>query len=84
MPHSARMRPITEQDGTKQPVGYWSKTVAKPRIKLAVTHKECLAVVCAFLILRTRLPLSRVTVRTDHEQVKCLLTLVEATCKPAC
>lgn len=62
-----------------QRTGYWSSTLANPKMKRAKTHKECLAVVSAILILHSCLYRSRFTIKTDLEEFKCLLTMTETT-----
>lgn len=58
------------EEGTLQPVGYWSSTQSEPEKKLETTLKECVVVVGAVLLLRLYQEGSRIIVRTDHEQLK--------------
>lgn len=58
--------PQQRPDRHDKPIGYWSVTLRNTEKKLATTHKECLSVVCAVLLLRPRLEENRVTVKTDH------------------
>lgn len=57
-------------DDTNRPIGYWSRTLSDPEKKLSTTHRECLAVVWAVLLLRPCPDGSQFTVRTDHEVLK--------------
>lgn len=55
--------------------------MVEPENKLAKTHEECLAVMCAILFFGIYLEKRQITVRTEHETLKCIHTITETTGK---
>ena len=72
---------LQEQDGDERPkpIGYWSRSLSKSEQNYTTTEQECLAVVWAVLILRPYLEGTEFTIRTDHDSLKLLLNLSDAT-----
>jgi len=54
-------------------VGYWSGSLNAAELNYSTTERECLAVVCASLLLRPYVEGTRFTVRTDHAALKWML-----------
>ena len=63
---------------TPRPIGYWSRTLAPAERNYDTTNKECLAIVWATLTLRPYLEGTRFLIRTDHDALKWLLNLTDA------
>lgn len=59
-------------DEPARAIGYWSKTLNDKEIELTMTPRECFAVVWTVLLSRPYHDGSRLTVRNDHEALKCL------------
>lgn len=72
-----------EEDGKERPIRYLSQTLSDSERKLPTTHEKCLTVVCANLLFQPYLKGSRFTVRTDHEALKRLMAMADASVKLA-
>jgi len=64
-----------------KPLGYWSRSLNKAERNYNTTQRECLAVVWAVLMLRPYLYGTRFTLRTDHESLRWILNLSDASGK---
>ena len=60
-------------DGTRHPVGYWSRSLNNAEKNCSVTEKECLSVVWGCQVLRSYLEGKLFVVYTDHQALKWLL-----------
>ena len=71
---------LQEQEGEKtpNPVGYWSRTLSPAEQNYTTTEQECLAVVWSVLMLRPYLEGQEFTIRTDHDSLKWLMALSDA------
>lgn len=70
---------LRNQDGKIDwPIGYSVRKLGNLEHKLVATNKECPTVALAVLMLRPYLAGSWFTVWTDHEAVKWLMTISEA------
>lgn len=69
--------------GTTRLVGYWSRSLNKAEKAYDTTHRECLAVVWAVLMLRYYLEGARFTIRTNHDALRWILNMADATGKLA-
>lgn len=65
----------------KQPIWYCYRTLKTEERAYETTHRECLAVIWAVLILRSYLKGSRFTIRTDHQALRWILNMSDATGK---
>lgn len=70
-------------EGIGQLGGYWSMTSNGSERKPTTTTKECQTVVCAVILLWTYLKDTILSVRTDHEAQKWLLTMMDISRKSA-
>lgn len=70
-----------QQDGNNRPVGYWSRTLTDKKPELAAKHKERLAVVYIATLLHPYFEGTRFIVRMDHEALRRILTMADATGK---
>ena len=71
---------LQEQDteGDFRPIGYWSRTLNPAERNYTTTERECLAIVWSILMLRPYIEGTRFTVRTDHDSLRWLLNLADA------
>ena len=69
----------TYEDGTRHPIGYWSRTLNAAEKNYSTTERECLAVVWGCQILRPYLEGHHVKIYTDHQPLKWLLGPTDAT-----
>ena len=67
-----------QEDNTLRPVGYWYRTLTKAEKNYSTTEKECLAIVWAVLMLRPYLEGSKFTLRTDHDSLRWIMNLSDA------
>ena len=67
----------TYPDGTRHPLGYWSRTLNPAEKNYTTTEKECLAVVWGCQILRPYLEGSHFRIYTDHQPLKWLLGITD-------
>jgi hypothetical protein len=67
-----------QPDGSKHPIGYWSRGLTGSEKNYSTTEKECLAIVWAVLQLRPYLKGERFVIRTDHHSIRCVLNLSDA------
>lgn len=65
-------------EGPTRLIGYWSTLLSEKKTDLTTTHRECLAVVWAVLMLRSYFKGSPFTVRTEHKALQWLLTASNA------
>lgn len=72
-----------QEDGNNRSIGYWPRTLNEKEQKLVKTHRECLAVIWTLTHLRLCLEGTRFTIPTDHEALRWILSMTEATGKPA-
>ena len=66
-------------DGTRQTLGYWSRTLQAAEKNYSTPEKECLAVVWACGVLRPYLQGAQFVVNTDQSSLRWLLTTTEGT-----
>ena len=67
----------TQADGTRQPIGFWSRSLLPAEKNYSISEKQCLAVVWAVTTLRPYLQGKNVIVHTDHSALRCLLQISE-------
>jgi RNase H-like domain found in reverse transcriptase len=67
-----------QPDGTKKPIGYWSRGLTSAEKNYSTTEKECLAIVWAILHLRPYLEGQKIFIRTDHHSLLWVLNLSDA------
>ncbi|MGH0053304.1 MAG: reverse transcriptase/ribonuclease H family protein, partial [Sphaerochaetaceae bacterium] len=67
----------TYPDGTRKPIGYWSRSWTSAEKTYSVTEKECLAVVYVLLALRPYLIMEKTTVHTDYASLRWLMTITD-------
>jgi len=60
------------------PIGYWSKSLNDAERNYTATERECYSVVWAITILRPYIEGLKFHVRTDHEALRWLMTLTDA------
>ena len=65
------------EDGTRHPIGYWSRSLNSAERNYSATERECLAVVWACQILRPYLEGSTFQIYSDHEALKWLLGITD-------
>ena len=66
-------------DKSLRPIGYYSRTLSDAERNYDTTHRECLAVIWAIMLLRPYLYGTTFTLRTDHDALKWLLNMDSAT-----
>ena len=64
----------THEDGTRHPIGFWSRSLTPAEKKYSVGEKECLAIVWALQILRLYLERKHFRLYTDHQALKWILS----------
>lgn len=69
--------------GTKKPLRYWSRALTRKKRNM-ITHRECLIVEWALLLLGECLGGTQFTVYTDDVPLNGILNLAEAAGKQAC
>ena len=67
-----------DENDVLHPIGYWSRTLTKPEKNYDATHRECLAIVWAVLVLRPYLEGTHFKVRTDHHSLRWIMNLANA------
>jgi hypothetical protein len=67
-----------QPDGSKHPIGYWSRGMKSAENNYSTTEQECLAIVWAVLQLRPYLEEKRFVIRTDHHALRWVLSLTDA------
>ena len=67
-----------QPDGSKHPIGYWSRGLTSAEKNYSTTEQECLAIVWAVLQLRPYLEGKRFVIRTDHHALRWVLSLADA------
>ncbi|CAN8073881.1 unnamed protein product [Agarophyton chilense] len=74
-----------EQESPKnyRPIGYWSRTLTSAERNYSTTEKECLATVWSVLTLRPYLEGTRFAIRTDHDSLRWLLNITDASSRLA-
>ena len=65
----------THPDGTRKPIGYWSRSLNDAERNYSAAERECLAVVWALRTLRPYLMYEKFVVHTDHAALHWLLTI---------
>lgn len=72
-----------QDDNVYKPAGNWSNILNDREGNLDTGHQDCVAVVCAILLLLPYLAGTKLTVLTDRHTLKGILNLTDATGKPA-
>lgn len=67
--------PQNRPTGTNRPIGYWSWSLNSVGKAYDMTHRECLAIVLALLLLWSYLNECVFTVRTDNDVLNWILSL---------
>ena len=70
-----------QPDGFYQPIGHWSRSLNDTERNYDTTERECLAVLWSILQLRPYLERTHFVVRTDHDALRWLLNLTDASGK---
>ena len=68
----------THEDGSRYPIGFWSRSLIQAERNYSVSEKECLAVVWACTILRPYLERTHFDLYTDHQALKWMMNLGNA------
>ena len=68
----------THEDGSRYPIGFWSRSLIPAEKNYSVSEKECLAVVWACSILRPYLERTHFDLYTDHQALKWMMNLGNA------
>lgn len=66
------------EDEVRHPIGFWSRGLTPAERNYSVVEKECLAVVWAVQILRPYLERSHFDLFTDHQALKWIMNLSDA------
>ncbi|CAN8061912.1 unnamed protein product [Agarophyton chilense] len=76
---------LQEQESPKdyRPIGYWTRTLTSAQRNYSTTEKECLAIVWSVLTLRPYLEGTRFTIGTDHDSLRWLLNMTDASSRLA-
>jgi len=69
---------VEERPNVWTPIGYWSKSLNHAERNYSATERECYSVVWAITILRPYIEGLKFHVRTDHEALRWLMTLTDA------
>ena len=67
----------TYPDGSRHPVGFWSRSLNDAERNYSVGEKECLAIVWAVQILRPYLERKHFDLYTDHQSLKWMMSLTD-------
>ena len=62
------------EDGTRHPIGFWSRSLSAAERNYSVGEKECLAIVWAVQMLRPYLEGTHFHLFTDHQALKWILS----------
>ncbi|CDF40411.1 unnamed protein product [Chondrus crispus] len=68
----------TYLDRTRHPVGFWSRSLNPAEKNYSVGEKECLAIIWALQILRPYLERKHFELYTDHQSLKWMMSLTDA------
>ena len=60
------------------PIGYWSKTLTDCERNYSTTERECFSMVWAVTTLRPYIEGLKITIRTDHDALRWLMTLTDS------
>lgn len=66
-------------DGTKRPIGYWSRSFNDAKLAYNIAHRKRYAIAWAVLLLRPYLEGIRFTIRTYQDSLQWILNLSDAT-----
>lgn len=59
--------------------GYWSRSITDNEKRYNTTQLECLSFACSVHPIRPYLERNRFTIRSDHDNLKCILSLSDST-----
>lgn len=65
----------THEEGSRQPIGFFSRSLSAPERNYSVSEKECLAVIWALKTLRPYLYGEHFVVHTDHASLRWLMNV---------
>ena len=65
----------THPDGTRRPIGFWSRTLEEAERNYAIPERECLAVMFALKTLRPYIMYEKFVLHTDQESLSWLLNI---------
>ena len=66
-----------DHNGTRKPIGFWSRSLTDAEKNYSATERECFAVVWALQTLRPYLLYEEFTVFTDHNSLNWLMNITE-------